>query len=394
LDIDQLDRRESPTSFFAVDPITASMVTFTALHEPLPPIVQITSRSKAASVQPDLPASSSPSPFFWGRTSSSLVGDDGAFTTATASTSSSLTPRANSGGAVGSEAGPSSLLATLSGSQFSPDLEPLPNPQAPFMDPLGIDFPLLKSKPILSGDLGLSPNRPPASSDAGGSTGSSGSSTSGANTGSSIFDSTPQTSPFGSSLALPPGALAANSAPAANATRLAPPVSTPGSDLAPSPLPPVSPSGPLDPGKPPKPHKKADPLWVLDANKAIVVTPGTTENEFSNTAMDLRMQVSGATVSTYSWDLTNAPDTTGVSGSSTYNLTFTWKSFTGAAKTETIVAKETPQGGSQVTQTLTFLVAGTNSPAWSTAPTSFSTWPNVLTPDTLITGQQTVPMFG
>src|SRR5205823_8524144 len=111
----------------------------------------------------------------------------------------------------------------------------------------------------------------------------------------------------------------------------------PGSDVAPSPLP------PSPPGNPNKPHKKPDPLWVLDANKAIVVTPGTTENEFSNTAMDLRMQVSGATVSSYSWDLTGAPDTTGVSGSSTYNLTFTWSSFTGAAKTETIIAKETPQ---------------------------------------------------
>src|SRR5207244_12486698 len=108
----------------------------------------------------------------------------------------------------------------------------------------------------------------------------------------------------------------------------------------------------------------------------------------------LRMQVSGATVSSYSWDLTGAPDTTGVSGTSTYNLTFTWSSFTGNAKTETIIAKETPQGGSQVTQTLTFLVAGTNSPAWSTPPTSYSTWPNVLTPDTLNTMQVTQSMFG
>jgi hypothetical protein len=135
-------------------------------------------------------------------------------------------------------------------------------------------------------------------------------------------------------------------------------------------------------------------LWVLDANKAIVVTPGTTENDFSNTAMDLRMQVSGATVSTYSWDLTGAPDTTGVSGTSTYNLTFTWSSFTGAARTDTIVAKETPSGGTQVTQTLTFLVAGTNSPAWSSPPTSYGTWPNVLTPDALTTRQQTKQMFG
>ncbi len=341
LDIDQFDRRESPTSFFAVDPITASMVSFASLHESLPPVVQIAFDSKAASTKVDSPVTSAPSPFFWGKTSNSLVGNDGAFTTAPGSAASSLSPRINSDAAPLStrlgrdESGPASLLATLSGSQFSPNLEPLPSPQAPFMDPLGIDFPLLKNKPILSADPTLALGRRgvggegAGSTDAGGSTGGSGSSATSANGGpSSFFDSMPQSSPFGSSLALPPGALAGNSAPGANATRLAPSVGNasgpahPGSDFAASPLPPVGLSSPVDPGKPPKPHKKADPLWVLDANKAIVVTPGTTENDFSNTAMDLRMQVSGATVSTYSWDLTGAPDTTGVSGSSTYNLTF------------------------------------------------------------------------
>src|SRR5205814_2341587 len=55
-----------------------------------------------------------------------------------------------------------------------------------------------------------------------------------------------------------------------------------------------------------------DPLWVLDANKAIVVTPGVTHHDFSEWDVDLRAQVSGATVSTYYWDLTNAPDATSV----------------------------------------------------------------------------------
>jgi hypothetical protein len=71
-------------------------------------------------------------------------------------------------------------------------------------------------------------------------------------------------------------------------------------------LPSSDPSAPNGPGH--NKHKSNDPLWILDANKGIVVTPGTADNEFSNWAMDLRMQVSGATVSTYSWDLTNAPD--------------------------------------------------------------------------------------
>jgi len=39
---------------------------------------------------------------------------------------------------------------------------------------------------------------------------------------------------------------------------------------------------------------------VLDINKAIVVTPGVPENEFSTWPVSLMMQVSGATVSTLS----------------------------------------------------------------------------------------------
>jgi RHS repeat-associated protein len=131
-------------------------------------------------------------------------------------------------------------------------------------------------------------------------------------------------------------------------------------------------------------HKKPDPMWVLDVNKANVVTPGVTEHEFSNWSMDLRAQVSGATVSTYSWNMTSAPDATSVSGTSTYRLQFTWANFSGAARTDTISITETPMVGSAVTQTMTFLVASTSSPAYvSTPPTSSTTWPNVLPPDTL-----------
>jgi YD repeat-containing protein len=136
-------------------------------------------------------------------------------------------------------------------------------------------------------------------------------------------------------------------------------------------------------------------MYVLDANKGIVVTPGTADNEFSNWAMDLRMQVSGASVTSYSWDLTNAPDATSASGTSTYNLTFTWANFTGSARTDTIIAKQTPSGGTQVTQTLTFTVASTSSPAYvSTPPTNYGNWANPLSPDALNIMQQTQQSFG
>jgi YD repeat-containing protein len=133
-----------------------------------------------------------------------------------------------------------------------------------------------------------------------------------------------------------------------------------------------------------------DPMWVLDANKAIVVTPGVTQHDFANWPVDLRAQVASATVSTYSWNLSSAPDATSVSGSSTYRLQFTWANFSGSARTDTISVTETPTVGSAITQTLTFKVASTSSPAYvATPPTSASTWPGVLTPDAL-TDQQAV----
>jgi RHS repeat-associated protein len=133
-----------------------------------------------------------------------------------------------------------------------------------------------------------------------------------------------------------------------------------------------------------------DPMWILDANKAVVVTPGTPENEFSNWTADMRAQVSGATVSTYSWTFTSAPDATSITGSTTYRAQWTWGNFTGATRTDTVVVTETPTVGSAITQTLTFKVASTSSPAYTaSAPTSSSTWPVVLPPDAVTAGQAT-----
>jgi RHS repeat-associated protein len=135
----------------------------------------------------------------------------------------------------------------------------------------------------------------------------------------------------------------------------------------------------------------SDTLWVLDANKAIVVTPGIVHHDFATWAVDLRAQVRDATVASYSWDLSSAPDATSVSGTSSYRLQFTWASFTGAARTDSITLTVTDTGSNQQTQTLTFRVASTTSPAWaSSSPTSASTWPSVLPPDASTAGQDTV----
>ncbi len=124
-----------------------------------------------------------------------------------------------------------------------------------------------------------------------------------------------------------------------------------------------------------------DPLYVLDMNDGDTTTANVTLNSFSNWSEDLLAQVAGATVTRYSWSLSGPPDLTSVSGTTTANLQGTWANFSGAARTDTITVTETA-GASHLSQTMTFLVASTSSPAYAaTRPTTSSTWPSVITPD-------------
>ena len=56
------------------------------------------------------------------------------------------------------------------------------------------------------------------------------------------------------------------------------------------------------------------PSYVVDANKGAVLSEAVINNDFSKFAVDLRAQVSGATVGTYTWDTSGASDATSVSG--------------------------------------------------------------------------------
>ena len=115
---------------------------------------------------------------------------------------------------------------------------------------------------------------------------------------------------------------------------------------------------------------------VVDpATDVVLPANGTPINTFSNWNMSLAAEVSGAAVSQYSWSFTGASDAGSISGSTSYKPTFTWGSFTGAARTDTVTLTETAtiagSGGKEdYTQSYLFTVAGTDSPAWSTAPTS------------------------
>jgi RHS repeat-associated protein len=144
---------------------------------------------------------------------------------------------------------------------------------------------------------------------------------------------------------------------------------------------PASPAGPV----------AHDPLYVLDVRDGLIVPANTPVNDFSTWSADLWAQVSGATVSSYSWNTSQAPDATSVSGSTTAHLQFTWASFTGATRSDTITLTTTNSDNSHQTFTLNYQVASTTAPGYaSQPPTTSSTWQSVITPDQVMPDQAIV----
>jgi RHS repeat-associated protein len=177
----------------------------------------------------------------------------------------------------------------------------------------------------------------------------------------------------------------ATAAQAGTAVALATPsveqASRPSSESAVLPARPSTVSHPL----PPKHHHGNDPLYVLDMNTGETLPANVTLSSFSSWGENLLAQVSGGSVMNYSWDTGQAPDLTNIVQNGP-NLQGTWASFTGAARTDTITVTE----NGQLSQTMTFLVAGTDSPGYSSSrPTSSATWPSVLSPDQLTAAQAT-----
>src|SRR5205823_7587967 len=83
---------------------------------------------------------------------------------------------------------------------------------------------------------------------------------------------------------------------------------------------------------------------IIDQNNVLVLTPNVSVNDFSTYPVKLDGNVTAAASPTYAWDLTNAPDASGATGTTTYRLSFTWATFTGAAKTDTVKFTATVSG--------------------------------------------------
>ncbi len=126
-ELEQYERHEAPTAIMAVDPVTADLLNFAALHEPFPPDATASiAVGQAASLSAD------------------RIGDlpaEQAYFSAKA-TSSPLSPGGRGAGGEGAQSfsASASLLATITAANSSPNLEAIQNPQAPFLDPLGLDI--------------------------------------------------------------------------------------------------------------------------------------------------------------------------------------------------------------------------------------------------------------
>jgi RHS repeat-associated protein len=122
------------------------------------------------------------------------------------------------------------------------------------------------------------------------------------------------------------------------------------------------------------------PVYTLDQNDGVVLFPGYEQLATLNAPVDLRAQVSGTAVSSYSWNTTGLTDATGITGSSTYRLQFSWKSTVATAKADTATLTVTGTGGAQEVQTYTFWVPAGTYTGTTTPPTWPESYPSNLQP--------------
>ena len=137
----------------------------------------------------------------------------------------------------------------------------------------------------------------------------------------------------------------------------------------------------------------SDPLFVLNWDDGLVAAPGVSEFDSPGQTVELRAQVYGSTVQSYSWDYSQAPQIGCTSGSSTYKFKFVWNTYTPGAgglpySTNIITVTETMTDNSTKTMTLTFKVLAGSNTCMSAG--SSATWPAVLPPDKPLEAQDVV----
>jgi RHS repeat-associated protein len=120
---------------------------------------------------------------------------------------------------------------------------------------------------------------------------------------------------------------------------------------------------------------------VLDNNAGVILYPGVQQLATLNGWMDLVAQVSGATVSSYSWNTTGLQANT-ISGNSTDQLNFRWESSNEAdvGVPATITLAVTDTSAQTLTYTYDFWIPGTGNPASGSGGGTNATWATSLAP--------------
>ena len=132
------------------------------------------------------------------------------------------------------------------------------------------------------------------------------------------------------------------------------------------------------------------PLYTLDYIQGAVLFSGGYEIGIPNGNVDLRAQVKNGTGVTFSWNTSGLTNAYNISGTSTYDLTFTWSASLSSQATDSVTLTATDTNGHQEVQTYYFLIdTGTNS-----SPIGSANWPTTIPPDTVLAGGQSTGSDG
>jgi YD repeat-containing protein len=127
-------------------------------------------------------------------------------------------------------------------------------------------------------------------------------------------------------------------------------------------------------------------VYVLDNNNGVVLFPGADQLATFDGLVELKAQVSGATVSSYSWNTTNLGAATSISGTSTDELTFKWETENPLAPvTDSVTLSVTDTSSQTETYTYDFWVPTGTGPGGS-GGSSNVTWPTTINPEQELLG--------
>ncbi len=128
---------------------------------------------------------------------------------------------------------------------------------------------------------------------------------------------------------------------------------------------------------------------MLDVNDGVVLFPGVTQLGQAGGSVVLQAQVSGTTVSSYSWNTTNLTSATSITGASTYQLSFRWNNEIVTNQSDSVTLSVEDTNSHIKTYTYDFEVllgtggGGSGGSGGSGGGITTMTWPSTYAPNTV-----------